>query len=219
MCFSTLNQTINALQKTTHNPNANRIYTIFLQTKFAAWALDAQGGTSQILHMFAGYIPKKSSYIFHPRKNPDCQGRTPIRLWNTAQVTQTWAPSFDLAIVICTTRCMFTTRAVLRAVPVDAGACVIGVSDFTSETDFLACKLLPECHFWNKIQSTPLTKLATQKSRRFFVEFSPHVTNHDENMPFGFAKVPIFCPFMVTRRVIRKAPCQNRPTILTPTIL
>ena len=48
-------QTINMLQK---NTPINRIYTIFLQTKFAAGALDARGGTSQILPMFSGYPQK-----------------------------------------------------------------------------------------------------------------------------------------------------------------
>lgn len=161
---------------------------------------------TDLAHVF--WLPQKNLHTSSiPIKILHRQGRTPIRLWNTAQVTQTWTPSFDLAIVICTTHCMFTTRAVLRAVPVDAGACVIGVSDFTSETGFSVCKLLPECHFLNKIQSTPFTKLSTQKSKCFFFLWSfPYVTNHDEKMPFGFAKVPIFCPFMVTRRVIRKAP-------------
>lgn len=131
--------------------------------------------------------PKKYSCIFHPCKNPHRQGHTPIRLWSTAQVTQTWTPSFDLAIVVCTTHCMFTTRAVLRAVPVDACACGIDVSvllyqrttrSSPSLTSWYVLKFrFASCYqnaiFLSKIQSTPLTKLATQKSRGFFCGVFP----------------------------------------------
>lgn len=68
---------------------------------------------------------KKSSYIFHPRNSILIVDRphTHPAVKHSNPATQTWTPSFDLAIVVCTTHRMFTTRAVLRAVPVDAGAC------------------------------------------------------------------------------------------------
>ena len=149
MCFSTLNQTINMLQQTTHNPNANRIYTIFLQTKSPAWALNAHGGTSQILPMFCGYHKKIFIHLPSPKFNPD--------RWSAAhpsgcETQQPSDPNLDTKFWPGNS-CLHHTPHVhhkgsAQGCP-SRRRCLWknGVSDFTSETDFLVCKLLPECHF------------------------------------------------------------------------